>query len=289
VLLQVQSFSRVVSALIGGLCLLGIAARVQAQTGARSSAPPVDQAELIRRLDSSDSMARLKAAFEIRTIPVGSRGRPLTEAVVRELDRLKDHSDQFANGLPAGPGRGEAFTDHRTNLWVVASQSDDPIVIRSLVDSVGEGAGRPIFDGLAKFGQPAATLLLQRAEQREAKPSQAFDFLLALNAMLDRNSDLSAEWRFGVAVYAGRCLTGRREAQTIELAIGVAVVLREPQLTARVSAIATAASAAEVGLVIFGADIPGRPDAFPRLRAAAVQALARIKAVKAPTRASEFR
>jgi len=235
--------------------------------------PQVDQRSLAVDLVSSDEAARQKALSAIARIPPTLREQVVVEAIVREVDRLHriggtDVSDSIYYG----------------GLLDAVLLADDPVVIRPLVDAivVHGVSGRPVLEGLAKFGQPAATSLLEAVQKREPVTVTAVcNRLWPLQVMVEVNATtLSGEWRSRAAALAEPCLTGRNAPESVESGLGLVRVLRDPRFIPRLTEIARARTAAEAGLTLIVPNVPNWPDKFPALRAIAADTLARLKSGK---------
>jgi hypothetical protein len=248
---------------------------------AQSQEAPPNPDGIASRLESPDVLTRFAAAFELERLPESAMTPALLGAVVRELHRFYQDPSAYIAALPANADTGEWMTDYGRALFMVAAKSTDPIVIPVLVESVGNGAGRPVFEALARFGPAAAGPLLQEIERRGNRDSSyASDALFALRVIVDKSSTLTPDLRDGMAKMAMQHLSGRQFPSTVEFAIDLAIALRDPQLTTAVTLLATSQSAADTGLVLYGSDLPNKIDPFVRVRTYAAAAIAKINVRK---------
>jgi hypothetical protein len=252
-----------------------------AQSPAPNQEPPPNPDGIATRLESPDVLTRFAAAAELKWLPESAITPPLLGAVVRELHRVYQDPSAYIAALPANADTGEWMTEYVASLFMAAATSTDPIVIPALVESVGNGAGRPVFEALARFGPAAAGPLLQEIERRGNKDSSyASDALFALRVIVEKSGTLTQDQRDGMAKLAMRHLSGRQFPSTVEFAIDLAIALRDPQLTKAVTLLATSQSAADTGLILVGSNLPSRIDPFVRVRTHAASGIAKMNGVK---------
>lgn len=195
-----------------------------------------DQRTISRQLLSGNLQERHSAFDSARGIPVDRRGSELRGALIELLDR---ENKLVASVLE----RREILAEYEDPEFIaqlarVVAELRDPRAIAVLSEATY--GGLTAVRALAHFGEEAVPAIVKVVRARRSHYDLVNHGLIALRFIAEdaRTSALSTDAVGAIKRAADERLTGKQHFTTLWRAIDLAVVLEDPELTAKVSALA---------------------------------------------------
>ena len=238
--------------MMAALLVAGLAVTGHGNAAAQEGPPPPrPQSVLSLDVESADWETSARGIAEALRIPAAERGPALRWALIRALE---------AQGMLEGPRPPdyESGAGYVGSLLRTVLAMRDPASIPALMHSPMFGSR--VATALADFGPQALPVALEAATGPESHPRLISNALMTLRIMVEEwggPEALTPEHRTTLAEVAGSYLTtegvradvvsssGWRIGAIVRYAMGLAVVLGDPELRRRLEEIAADASVAE--------------------------------------------